>query len=392
MEGTAGSPIQQRLRHIIPAIVCLFASLHPQGARAEDLAGITGEKYRVSVRHVSPKLISPVEAPLITTNGRLALINDNRHLWWLDAMHLKLEALESTAVAHESTWYGPACAHANGFVIAVSDYPDPQKDTEAETPRGGYRAGPSPRGVLILDRSGLHRHLPALSVRSHPPVPSPQSGSTEESEELFHFTPPTVFNHLILSCARQRDKLMFGAYGALGTADVEHGTMDLVQHDYELNFNRVPLWIDASGIWFGIDEGGMGGAGLDHLRGSGDERHYSIRAQEDGDIVVVTALVRHRGHMMVGTTHGLFRLDERTGSFSRLDFRHTWSNAMVTDLVSHQGFLWSFQGGHWLRIDIRARHAVRYAPAQPAKFEMGRPFGKGWLLSSEHGVWAYRVR
>lgn len=392
MEGTAGSPIQQRLRHIIPAIVCLFASLHPQGARAEDLAGITGEKYRVSVRHVSPKLISPVEAPLITTNGRLALINDNRHLWWLDAMHLKLEALESTAVAHESTWYGPACAHANGFVIAVSDYPDPQKDTEAETPRGGYRAGPSPRGVLILDRSGLHRHLPALSVRSHPPVPSPQSGSTEESEEPFHFTPPTVFNNLILSCARQRDKLMFGAYGALGTADVEHGTMDLVQHDYGLNFNRVPLWIDASGIWFGINEGGMGGAGLDHLRGSGDERHYSIRAQEDGDIVVVTALVRHRGHMMVGTTHGLFRLDERTGSFSRLDFRHAWSNAMVTDLVSHQGFLWSFQGGHWLRIDIRTRHAVRYAPAQPTKFEMGRPFGKGWLLSSEHGVWAYRVR
>lgn len=382
-------PAIRSLCALTSSITCVFTGLHSPHASADQLADIPLEKYRVEAHHFSPELIGHVEAPLISAHGRLALITDNRRLWWLEASNLQLQALESTAGADGSVWYGCVCAHADGFVVAVSDYPDPQRNREAETPRGGFRTGPEPKGLLILGRTGQRQHLPALAVASHPPVPSFPS---ESSEEPLYLVPPTVFNSPIQSCVQQGSKLVLGAYGALGVADVERGTIDLVQYDYGLEFNREPLWIDASGIWFGIDEGGMGGAGLEHLASSGKEGHYSIRAQDDGDIVVVTALTRHRGRIMVGTTHGLFRLNEKTGGFSGFDFGRPWSNEMVTYLVSHQGYLWSFQGGQWLRIDTRTRRAVLYAPSESTKFLMGQPFGKGWLLSGEHGLWTYRVK
>lgn len=382
-------PHRQHLRAAALSIACALSSLSLSNARADDLAEIPAERYRVTVRHFSPELIGHAEAPLISTNGPVALVNDHRHLWWLDAATLKLRPVEPAIAADTTTWYGPACAYADGFVVAVSDYPEPQKDKEAETPRGGFRIGPAPKGLLIVGHSGRHRRLPSLAVRSHPPVPSYSSGKPEDALVVL---PPTVFNDHIQSCAWQGDTLVLGAYGALGTADIELATIDLVQNDYGLEFNRTPLWIDTTGIWFGIDEGGLGGSELEHLPSSGEARHYSIGTQEEGNIVAITALVRHRGRMVVGTTHGLFWLDEKGGTFRRFDFDRPYSAEMVTDLVSHQGFLWSFQGGQWLRIDTRKRNAVRYAPSTPTKFETGRPFGKGWLLSGEHEVWAYRVR
>lgn len=357
--------------------------LVPTTALAEKLAEIPSKTFRMSKQAISLSYLSDIEAREIVTNGDIALINSGRTISLLKANSGKLEERKVGVVANGSPWYGTTCAMKDGFVIALQDYPEDQRDKENSTPRGGFRAGPAPKGFAIIGPSSPDRHLSTLTVTSRP-SPGP--------DNLPEDTRSKLFSDHVQSCWWDGKNMVIGSYGSLGKADFDQGTIDLMEEDEGLSFSRFPLLVEATAIFVGFDEGGMGGAWLVKMPAFGKRMNFSIDTEEDFNVVSFSALVRHQGKLVIGTSHGLFSLDERSGHFLRFDFGKRLSGLPVATLVSHKGFLWVFMGDEWLRVDVPKQKAVRYSDALSSPLITGRPFGDGWLLSGPAGMWKYSAK
>ena len=366
-------------------VVLALTLLLPTIALADKLTEIPSKTFRMSKQAISLSHLSDIEAREIVTNGNIALINSGRTISLLKANSSKLEEWKVGMDANGSPWYGPVCATKDSFVIALQDFPEDQRDQENSTPRGGYRAGPKPNGFVIMGpgSSSPDRYLSTLTVTSRPPA-----GPDNVSED----TRSKQFSGHVQSCWWDGKKMVLGSYGSLGRADFDLGTIDLIEEDDGLAFSRFPLLVEASTLFVGVDEGGMGGTWLAKLPAFGKPMNFSIATDEDFDAVSFSALVRHQGKLIVGTSHGLFSLDEQSGHFLRFDFGKRLFGLPVTALVSHKGFLWVFMGEEWLRVDVPKHKAVRYSDSRSLPLATGRPFGDGWLLSGPSGVWQYSAK
>ncbi|GEM_PF-5872400 len=356
-------------------LFCLTLLL-PASARADALAEIPSVQFRLSTQATALVRLGDIGATEIVANRNIALINGGRSLWQARANGNKLEERPVSGFANGAAWYGPMCAMRDGFVIAVQHYPEAQRVKEDGTPRGGFRAGPAPRGFVILRPTSPDRYLGALRVTSRPLHSAEDTGSNLYSEH-------------VQSCAWDGRAMVLGSYGSLGKADFDAGSIELIDEDEELSFSRFPLLVEARAIWVGTDEGGMGGAALEMRPAAGKPRQFRIDAGED--VVTFSALARHQGRLVVGTSHGLFALDEQSGRFWRFDFGAALAYAPVTGLLSHNGFLWVFIGDQWLRVDVINRQALRYVDSVAAPLTTGTPFDGGWILSGPAGVWKYRA-
>lgn len=365
-------------------LICLgLTLLLPMTASAEKLAEIPVKKFRMSRRAISLSHLSDIHARQIVANGNNALINCGRSIWSLVASTGKLEEKKVSALDSSSTWYGPVCAIEDGFLIAVQGYPEEQRRKEESSSRGDFRAGPIPKGFLILSPYSPDRYVNTLEVASRP-----QSDYRKAIED----TGREPFSGHVQSCASDGERIVIASYGSMGKADLKAGTIDLIDEDEGLAFNRFPLLVEASAIWVGLDEGGLGGATLEMRPSIGKAKEYGISTEEDDDVVSFTALLRHQGKLVVGTSHGLFSLDEQSERFWRFDFGKQLANLPVTTLLSHNGFLWVFMGKEWLRVDVRSRRAVRYFDSRSTPLTIGVPFGDVWFLSGPSGLWKCSLR
>jgi hypothetical protein len=224
------------------------------------------------------------------------------------------------------------------------------------------------------------RYLSTLTIKSRPPH-DPENGPED--------TRSAQYSEHVQSCWWDGKKMVIGSYGSLGKANFDRGTIDLLDEDVGLSFNRLPMLVERGNIFVGVDEGGLGGTWLEKRPAFGKPISFSIDSDGEFDIVSFQALVRHQGRLIVGTSHGLFSLDEKSGRFLHFAFGEKLSRSPVTSLVSHGGFLWAFMGEEWLRIDIAKQAVVRYGDARTPSLITGRPFGNGWLLSGPTGVWKY---
>jgi hypothetical protein len=367
-------------RFHIYLISLLLTLLIPTIVLADKPSAFPVKKFRMSKQTITLSRLSTIEAKEIVTNGNVALINSRRNLWLMKAKDNKLKKKEIRTNGNISTWYGVTCAMNDGFVIAVNDYPEAQKDKENKSPLGGYRAGPKTKGFILLSETATDRYLRNLIITSRP------SNMPKVSSE-------GNFSDHVESCAWDGKKMVIGSYGSLGIANFNTGTIDLIDEDEDCSYNRFPLLVENKAIWVWVDEGGMGGAWLEMRPRSGKTKQYTLRTKStDEQFIYVTALLRHKGNLFVGTNYGLFSLDEQSGNFWRLSFGMHLAEMPVTTLLSHEGFLWVFIGEAWLRVDIANHKAVRYVDSMFTQLKTGSPFGEDWLLSGPSGLWKYSAR
>ncbi|MBU1054965.1 MAG: hypothetical protein KKC46_14230 [Proteobacteria bacterium] len=356
-------------------ILCALPFILPALACAENLSEIPAIKFQVSKQSVSLVRLSDIGATEIVANKNIALINSGRSIRVLKANSNKIENKLISALPHNSFWYGPVCVMRDSFVIAVTEYPEEQRSKEINTHRGGFKAGPSSNRFIIITPSSPDRYIKTLKVSSRPPL----------NYDGIKVVKSNQFSAHVQSCAWDGNEIYFGSYGSFGKANFEKGTIDLVEEDEGLAFNRFALLVERKAIWVGIDEGGMGGAFLEMKPLEGESRSFSINTEND--IISFNTLLRHRGLLLVGTSHGLFMLNEASGKFQCFDFGESLSGLSVSSLVSCKGLLWVFIGGEWLTVDIKKNHAVHYINTSSTKLSTGIPFGNGWILGGVSGVW-----
>jgi hypothetical protein len=355
----------------------LLAPTVANGERLSDLPLIT---FQVTTQPVALKRLSDSGAHEVVANKKIALINDGRNIWLFKGNNSTLEKKTFADLPREANWFGPVCAMGDTFVFAVQNYPEEQLEKESIAPRGSFIEGPTTSGFVLLSPATADRYLPSLTVASRPPQEFAPDPDDPESQ---------LFSDDVQSCAWDGTSLFIGSYGSVGKANFTAATIELIEEDSALALSHLPLLVEAQALWFGLDEGGLGGASLVMRPVHGATKEFAIANGED--IVSFSALTRHDGRLITGTSHGLFQLDERSGHFQRLDFGEKYSGLRVTTLLSHKGFLWAFFGNEWLRIDLKKRKAVRYVHATPVELTTGIPFNNIWILAGPTGVWKLRL-
>ncbi|MFA6464441.1 MAG: hypothetical protein WCT30_01715 [Desulfurivibrionaceae bacterium] len=361
-------------RHLISLGLMLL--LAPTFAKGENLSDVPAIIFQVSTQPVDLIRLSDFGAHEVVATKKIALINDGRNICFFRGNKNTLEKKAFADLPREANWYGPVCAMGERFVIAVQDYPEEQLEKDSNAPRGSFVEGPTSPGFVLLSPAKADRYVPSLTVVSRPPQDF--TPNTEDPENA-------LFSDDVQSCAWDGTSLFIGSYGSVGKTNFAAGTIDLIEEDSEQTLSHLPLFIEKQALWFGLDEGGLGGASLVMRPFHGETKNFFIANSED--IVSFSALTRHEGRLITGTSHGLFQLDERSGHFQRLEFGEKYSGSRVTTLLSHKGFLWAFIGGEWLRIDLKKRKAVRYVHSTPTELTTGTPFRRSWLLAGPNGVW-----
>lgn len=329
---------------------------------------------------VVTKKLGTMPAIGMASNRSSVMINSGRKLFVYRKGKTELIEVRQTFSSNEAVWFGVVCPSADGFVIALNDYPDQQKQDEDLTARGQFKRGPAPLGFLFLGPRGYKRHWSSLKIVSRP--------KPELESELDAARGDDFFDH-VQSCANDGNKVILGNYGSIGRADFRNGSIDLIEEDDGLAFNRLPLIVNSGLMYFGIDEGGLGGAGLVIRSHRGERKSFGIGVEDEYEVVAVSALARHKGQLYVGTNHGLFLFDEKLGMFKRINIGSLFSVGYVSHLVSHGGYLWVFVDDAWVRLDTRKYQALLLVDSQGEKFNYGIPFGGGWLLSGPGGIRSY---
>jgi hypothetical protein len=354
--------------------------LAPTFANGEKLSDIPAIAFQVSTKPVVLSRLSDSGAYEIVANKKIALINDGRSIWLFKGGSSKLEKKSFAKSPQETTWYGPVCAMGDTFVVAVQNYPEEQLEKESTAPRGSFIEGPTGAGFIVLSPARADRYLPSLTVASRPPQEfTPDPGDTESQ----------LFSDTVQCCAWDGTSLFLGSYGSVGKVNLAAATIDLIEEDTEQTLSHLPLFVEDQTIWFGLDEGGLGGASLVMRPFRGKSKGFFIANGED--VVSFSALTRHEGRLIAGTSHGLFQLDETSRQFQRLEFGEKYSGSRVTTLISYKGSLWAFIGGEWLCVDLKTRKAVRYVNSTPTELTTGLPFNGTWLLAGPTGVWKLRL-
>lgn len=358
-------------------ILFFLIPLHSSPIFAEELSGIAVINIQTSIQPISLSKLSDLSAREIETTAQEALINDGQSLWTIKKGARTLSKLRLNGLPEDANWFNSICSTEDSLFVAVSNYPESQRNTDLGGSRGTFIVGPHGLGFLFIMLptsigAWSYTHLPKITSR---PIRYPNPSATESQQSIDE----------IQSCSWNGNDLFFGSYGALGKVNRLFGTIDLLNEDTEQSLSRFPLLAEKSGLWYAVDEGGLGGAALIHHPFDMDSISYAIHNGED--VVAYRALIRHDGHLIVGTTHGLFLLDERSGNFQRFEFSQSFPDLHVTSLISHNNSLWAFMGGNWLKIDLTNSRAVQYLTQPPSNWVSGRPFDGSWILLSSNGIW-----
>lgn len=341
----------------------------------QKLSEIPSINFQVSNNLITLTKLADFNATNLVANKNTVLIADHRKIYMLKKGRNKLQKLDINSEPKESAWFSPICANTKDFIIHIADYPSIQQDEDASKYRGDFIAAPSSRGFVIIDDNLKNqRHIQSLKIVSRPPT------------QIGDYNKTVVFSDLVQSCTFYGNKVFLGSYGSLGKADFKKETIGLIDEDEEMTFNRYPIFVEKKYIWIEKDEGGLGGASIEKWSHQ-NTKIGGFYIDNGYDVVSYTTFIRHKGQMIVGTTHGLFSLDEKTGRFTRFDLGKEISSMPTENLLQHDGYLWGFINGEWFRIDTKKRLAIKQVDTNKNKFTNGVFFDGAWILIGSSGIW-----
>lgn len=338
---------------------------------AEELSEIPVTQLKITSQSIKLSKISDVLGRSITSAKTQLIINDGRNLWRMSVNAHVMKRINLNFLPEEANWFSTVCATTTSLFVAVSDYPEKQKIEELAKSRGDFVRGPSAKGFLtILPASIKYTNSPTITSR---PPTDPQT------------TPENIFTYEIQSCSWHNSTMYFGSYGALGKVNLSTSTVDLIEEDEAQSLSRVPLIADKDGLWYAIDSGGLEGASLVNKPITGGTLYYSISNGED--IISYTSLVKHHGQLIIGTTHGLFILNQGTRKLKRINFGLPLQNEFISSLLSYNNYLWVFAGGGLLKVDLINSTAIFFSLPPQSNWFAGSPLNKSWILLSTDGIW-----
>lgn len=341
----------------------------------QRLSEIPSINFQVSNEIIKLSKLSDFNATDLVTNNDTVLIADHRKIYVLKKGRNNLQALNMGSESQESIWFGPICANTKGFIIHLADYSRLQSDEDESKYRGDFIAAPSSRGFIIINNDLISKHyIKSLKITHRPLTQNEDYNKTID------------FKDLVQSCTSYGGKMYLGNYGSLGKADFKKETIELIDEDEEMAFNRYPIFIEKESIWIEKDEGGMGGASIEKWSRK-NTKISGFYIDNEYDVVSYTAFIRHKGQMIIGTTHGLFSLNEKTGRFTRFNLGQHISLLPTDNLIQHDGCLWSFIDGQWFKIDVKKRIAIRQVDVNKNKFTNGVFFNGSWILIGPSGIW-----
>lgn len=365
-----------KLKYLLNVIVLtLLINCNIFADSAQKLSEISSINFKVSSKIITLAKLSDFNVTDLVTNKNTVLMTDHRKIYVLKKGRNKLQKLDISSEPKESAWFSPICTNTKDFIIHIANYPNVQQDEDASKYRGDFIAAPSSQGFVTIDKNLKNqRHIQSLKIVSRPPT------------QIGDYNKTVGFSDLVQSCTFYGNKVFLGSYGLLGKADFKKETIELIEEDEEMTFNRYPIFVEKEFIWIEIDEGGMGGASVEKWSHQ-NTKVGGFYIDNGDDVISYTAFIRHKGQMIVGTTHGLFSLDEKTGRFTRFDLGKEISSMPTENLLQHDGYLWGFINGEWFRIDTKKRLAIKQVDSNKNKFTNGVFFDGAWILIGSSGIW-----
>ncbi len=351
----------------------------------QGLVRLRREAYTITPRSLPIAKLDEQAAETILANGSLAVIDRGESLGLLRRGARAPEPFVALPM-HPNIGFDALCLAGESFFVGIHESRPATSPPLAErvretqptatgTPLGFYKFSlsnnPQRAGVTEI------QFIETLKITAHP----------QPADMPFAYQGPASLRQAIQSCAWDGQGLYLGMAGALGRTDLERQTIDLIEVDDEATarLNRRPMFLDQDGMWLAYDDGGAGPGWLRSPLRRGKSKRFVIENGED--TVAYSAIVRHRGAIYVGTSHGLFRLDEASASFVFQDLGQGSPGANINQLYSDASGLWVFSGGEWLRLDPKNRSGIRFVTQPHAILVTGAPFDGYWLIGGPDGVW-----
>lgn len=227
-------------------------------------------------------------------------------------------------------WYEHACAAGDRLVVAVSLYPEEQRQRELQSAVGEFRGGPEEVGFVVVDfkRQPRVRFLQSFRVTSHP-------------------SPGVTLG--MQSCAWDGDHLYVGDYDHLARVDLDAGTADLLEEDEMLGYNRMALLKDGDSLWYSafLDSPWVG-----KWTPRGES---SVEVPSEGE--EVDSFLKHRGRILASSTGGVLEIDEKRRTCIRYRLAE---DPAVYGLTLQRRKLLGVRDDGWVELDLSDRKAVRY--------------------------------
>lgn len=343
----SSSRLSRSVSSLIASSVVLY-SFGASTARAQWVDLPTREvPLTVTHRVVSyePVLRKPIRD--IAQTQRFIAFSDHRDLWILQPGQPLSRLADRLHLPDGFDWYGTLCAAGDKLAASVGAYPEEQRRRELETPRGAYRGGPQPVGVLVFteNEARLVQEFPVDSVDPRVRLP-------------FGEPPPRQIRPWIQSCHWDGTALIVGAYGLLARLDLRSDSARLLDLDAELEFNRKAILAEKDALWVSLDEGGASGGCVEKLRGKEASRYCLLgynNSELDPD-----AILKHQARLLTSSLAGIVEIDERAGAYVHYQLNSDRSQMRVFELAVIQDQLWAIREDGFVRFNLPFRAATHF--------------------------------
>jgi len=336
--------------------VLMTSLLLPVLVSAEDYE-VHDAPLKVSYKKVRYKPVLPVEVQEIVAGSKFAAFSSNRELW-IRARGTNLAPLSKLAqLPVDYDWYEKMCLVGEALVVSVALYPEAQQIKELATQLGGYRSGPKPIGLLVVNFDPLRVSLiTELEITQRPPVPEWLSKAPPEMVAT-----PNRVKASMQSCHWDGKQLIIGSYGHLAEVDLQHKTAKLLDVDFELSLNRLAILNEKEGLHVSVSEGGVGGSSIRTSWTDVDGKHQKIGYSLLNDYFAdADSLLRYQNRLLASGERGVVQIHEVKRSFTHFRIGTKKSELPVYGLKAINGALWGVRKDGAVRIDLENHAATVY--------------------------------
>ncbi len=303
-------------------------------------------------------------------------------LWTVDRRLQVTNPRAGSDLPRRANWFSAVCSAGSSVLVQVSSYPDSVRRSDAETPRGGFRAGPTPLGVAVLGRDGM-RYIDSFRVTEAWPGVRP---SFPDSALPRRLTP------MVQSCFWTGRELVVGAYGFAAALDLERATARILALDGELAFNRHAVLLVGDTLWTAEDEGGASGGCVERRVRGGRRDRFCVMGFNNAEIGV-DALMQTRWGFLSASAAGLVEIVARDSSYTHYQLSPDRRQMAMFAAACAQGVLLGLRDDGIAIVNPSSRRAqlVRLGDGSLGAVHAVTRVGRHWAIGTDSGVVTARL-
>lgn len=288
---------------------------------------------------VKHALVLPERIEYLAATDSMALFASNRSVW-IKKIGKSIVRMDNLFLPEECDWFQTAGSAGRNIILGVAGYKEEQRKKDLNTARGGFKAGPYPIGLILVQpdplRVKLIKHFILL-----------------DQDYLYD----TLQIGYLESSYWDGNKLLIGTYGYLAEVDLENETASLIEDD-EFPINRIALLKENSAIWEVKDEGGAGGGWIEkHVRDN-VLKYYPLNL--NSAVIYADAIIRYKNKILTSSLAGVVEIDEVNNRYIHYQLTTNPLTMRVYKLKTIDDCLWGLREDGWVKIDIEKNSAILY--------------------------------